>query len=83
MIFLPKPEVLILFRSNKYFSKKPIVQLAVVPEYSILVALTDNIISVHDIDLAVMNFPLISQVRIFIIIDYIGWITTHEVKHGF
>ena len=71
-----------LFRSNKYFSKKPIVQLAVVPEYSILVALTDNIISVHDIDLAVMNFPLISQVRIFIIID-IGWITTHEVKHGF
>ena len=72
-----------MFRSNKYFSKKPIVQLAVVPEYSILVALTDNIISVHDIDLAVMNFPLISQVRIFIIIDYIGWITTHEVKHGF
>lgn len=83
MIFLPKPEVLILFRSNKYFSKKPIVQLAVVPEYSILVALTDNIISVHDIDLAVMNFPLITQVRIFIIIDYIGWIMTHEVKHGF
>ena len=73
---------MMLFRSNKYFSKKPIVQLAVVPEYSILVALTDNIISVHDIDLAVMNFPLISQVRIFIIID-IGWITTHEVKHGF
>ena len=60
---------MMLFRSNKYFSKKPIVQLAVVPEYSILVALTDNIISVHDIDLAVMNFPLISQVRIFIIID--------------
>ena len=73
---------MMLFRSNKYFSKKPIVQLAVVPEYSILVALTDNIISVHDIDLAVMNFPLISQVRIFIIID-IGWITTPEVKHGF
>ena len=72
-----------MFRSNKYFSKKPIVQLAVVPEYSILVALTDNIISVHDIDLAVMNFPLITQVRIFIIIDYIGWIMTHEVKHGF
>lgn len=51
-----------LLRSNKYFSKKPIVQLAVVPEYSILVALTDSIISVHDIDLAVTNFPLISQV---------------------
>jgi len=52
-----------LLRSNKYFSKKPILQLSVVPEYSILVALTDNIISVHDIDMAVTNFPLISQVQ--------------------
>jgi len=52
-----------LLRSNKYFSKKPILQLSVVPEYSILIALTDNIISVHDIDMAVTNFPLISQVQ--------------------
>jgi len=59
---LPEPSVQLL-RSNKYFSKKPIVELAVVPEYSILIALTDNIISVHDIDLAVTNFPLISQVE--------------------
>jgi len=58
----PEPTVQLL-RSNKYFSKKPIVQVSVVPEYSILVALTDNIISVHDIDLAVTNFPLIYQVE--------------------
>jgi len=51
-----------LLRSNKYFSKKPIMQLAVVPEYSILVALTENQVSVHDIDMAVTNFPTISQV---------------------
>ena len=31
-----------LLRSNKYFSKKPITQLAAVPELSILVALTEN-----------------------------------------
>ena len=52
-----------LLRSNKYFSKKPILQLAVVPEYSILVALKEGIVSVHDIDMAVTNFPLISTVQ--------------------
>jgi len=52
-----------LLRSNKYFSKKAIMQLAVVPEYSILVALKEGMVSVHDIDMAVTNFPLISQVE--------------------
>ena len=51
-----------LLRTNKYFSKKPILQLAAVSEYSILVALTDSVISVHDIDLAVTNFPTICRV---------------------
>lgn len=51
-----------MLRSNKYFSKKPILQLGIVPEYSILVALKENMVSVHDIDMAVKNFPLISQV---------------------
>ena len=32
-------------RSNKYFSKKAIMQLAVVPEYSILVALKEGMVS--------------------------------------
>ena len=34
-----------LLRSNKYFSKKAIMQLAVVPEYSILVALKEGMVS--------------------------------------
>lgn len=51
-----------LMRTNKFFSKKSIVQLAAVPEYSILVALADGIISVHDLDLAVTNFPAICSV---------------------
>ena len=51
-----------LLRSNKYFSKKPILQIQGIPEFSILVALSDNIVSVHDIDLAVTNFPTVSTV---------------------
>ena len=51
-----------LLRSNKYFSKKPIQQLAAVPEYSILVALKEGLVTVHDIDMAVTNFPLIHSV---------------------
>lgn len=49
-----------LLRSNKSFSKKAIVQLDAVPDYSILVALSDSIVSVHDIDLSVTNFPVIT-----------------------
>ena len=50
-----------LLRSNKNFSKKAIVKLEAVPEYSILVALSDSVISVHDIDLSVTNFPVITN----------------------
>ncbi|PSN56238.1 Vam6/Vps39-like protein [Blattella germanica] len=53
----PKPNVQLL-RYHKSFSKKPVLQLAVVPEYQILVSLSDNAISVHDI--TVINFPVIS-----------------------
>lgn len=38
-----------LERSNKSFSKKPITQIVAVPELFILISLTDNIISVHDL----------------------------------
>ena len=51
-----------LLKTNKTF-RKPIVQLEVVPELSILVALSDGCISVHDIDLATgTNFPIITTV---------------------
>ena len=52
-----------LLRSNKYFSKKAIIKLDVVPEFYILVALSsDGNITVHDMDPAVTNFPVISSV---------------------
>ncbi|XP_071079249.1 vam6/Vps39-like protein isoform X1 [Haliotis cracherodii] len=38
-----------LERSNKSFSKKPITQLAAIPEHYILISLSDNVISVHDL----------------------------------
>lgn len=44
----PKFSVL-LERANKAFSKKPITQLAVVPEYHILISLSDSVVSVHDL----------------------------------
>ena len=50
-----------LLRSNKNFSKKAILKLEAVPDYSILVALSDSVISVHDIDLSVTNFPVITS----------------------
>ena len=49
-----------LVRSNKNFSKKSILKLEAVTDYSILVALSDSVISVHDIDLSVTNFPVIT-----------------------
>nr|CAG4642300.1 EOG090X0131 [Evadne anonyx] len=49
-----------LLRSNKYFAKKPIQQLAVVPEHQILISLSDSIISVHD--LTIFNFPTITSI---------------------
>ncbi|XP_006825770.1 vam6/Vps39-like protein [Saccoglossus kowalevskii] len=38
-----------LLRSNKSFAKKPIQQLTCVPEFQILISLSDNVISVHDL----------------------------------
>ncbi|EDO34329.1 predicted protein [Nematostella vectensis] len=42
--------------SNKLFSKKPILQLTVVEELSILISLSDNVISVHNLE----TFALLS-----------------------
>ncbi|KAL5008472.1 hypothetical protein ScPMuIL_014053 [Solemya velum] len=39
-----------LERSNKSFSKKPITQLAAIPELYILISLSDNVVSVHDLN---------------------------------
>ncbi|GLV35804.1 Vacuolar protein sorting 39 [Carabus blaptoides fortunei] len=50
-----------LMRYNKTFSKKPIQQLEVIPEYNLLVSLTDNVISVHDINS--INFPQKCQIQ--------------------
>lgn len=50
-----------LLRYNKTFSKKPIQQLAVVPEYQLLISLSDNIICVHDI--SIINFPAVCIVQ--------------------
>lgn len=49
-----------LLCSNKNFSRKPIIQVAVVPEHQIIVSLSDNVISVHD--LTVFNLPLLCTV---------------------
>ncbi|GFS19211.1 vam6/Vps39-like protein [Elysia marginata] len=48
-----------LERSNKSFAKKPITQLAAVPELYILISLSDNVISVHDL----VSFNLITCVH--------------------
>ncbi|CAG0914703.1 unnamed protein product [Notodromas monacha] len=53
-----------LLQSVKNFSKKPIIQIAVVPQYHILICLTgypDNILSVHDMTKA--RFPALSVVE--------------------
>ncbi|KAB7494307.1 Vam6/Vps39-like protein, partial [Armadillidium nasatum] len=50
-----------LLRSNKNFSRKPITQIAVVPEHQILISLSDQMISIHD--LTVFNFPLLSTLQ--------------------
>ncbi|KAK4324087.1 hypothetical protein Pmani_005270 [Petrolisthes manimaculis] len=49
-----------LLCSNKNFSRKPILQVAVVPEHQIIVSLSDNVISVHD--LTVFNLPLLCTI---------------------
>ncbi|XP_044728700.1 vam6/Vps39-like protein [Chrysoperla carnea] len=49
-----------LLRYHKTFSKKPIQQLEVIPEYQQLVCLTDNTVSVHDIN--AINFNLVYSI---------------------
>lgn len=46
-------------RTNKSFSKKPVVQLEVIPEYHILISLSDGVVSVHDLSV----FALITVVE--------------------
>ncbi|GAB0088727.1 Vacuolar sorting protein 39/Transforming growth factor beta receptor-associated domain 1 [Sergentomyia squamirostris] len=46
-----------LLQYDKNFSKKPIVQIEVLPEYQLLVSLTDSQINVNDISRT--NFPLV------------------------
>ncbi|XP_012264302.2 vam6/Vps39-like protein [Athalia rosae] len=50
-----------LLRYRKNFSKKPILQIEVVPEYNLLILLTDNIICVHDLNSA--SIPQICQLQ--------------------
>ncbi|KAF4521840.1 hypothetical protein B566_EDAN003714, partial [Ephemera danica] len=50
-----------LLRYNKTFSKKPINQLEVVPQYEMLISLSDGIICVHDMRL--YNFPIVCTVE--------------------
>ncbi|XP_054260195.1 vam6/Vps39-like protein [Macrosteles quadrilineatus] len=56
----PKHDVQLL-RYNKNFSKKPIQQLAIIPEHEILIRLSDNIICVHDV--SNRDFPPITTVQ--------------------
>lgn len=48
-----------LLRHNKNFNKKRISQIGVVPEYNILIVLTDGIVCIHDLNL--LNLQLICQ----------------------
>lgn len=48
---------LTLLQFDKNFSKKPILQVEVIPEYNLLFSLSDNVISVNDISRH--NFPLV------------------------
>lgn len=50
-----------LLRSNKAFSKKPIVQVAGVPEFQLIISLSDNVVSVHGLDKVVS--PLITVLQ--------------------
>lgn len=46
-----------LLQYDKNFSKKPITQIEVIPEYQLLFSLTDGLISVNDISRT--NFPIV------------------------
>ncbi|KAJ7340060.1 Vam6/Vps39-like protein [Desmophyllum pertusum] len=44
--------------SNKLFSKKPILQLAVVEQLNLLISLSDNVVSVHTLETFALKFTL-------------------------
>lgn len=46
-----------LLQYDKNFSKKPITQIDVIPEYQLLFSLTDGLVGIHDI--ARHNFPIV------------------------
>lgn len=48
-----------LLQYDKNFSKKPITQIDVIPEYQLLFSLTDGLVSIHDIARNYSNFPLV------------------------
>lgn len=50
-----------LLRYNKNFSKKPIQQLEVIPDYQLLISLSDNVVTVHD--MSVINFPALTTIQ--------------------
>lgn len=54
---VPKYDVK-LCSSNKSFSKKPIVQLCVIPELSLLISLSDNAVTVHHLSLEPNTPPI-------------------------
>ncbi|XP_046859484.1 vam6/Vps39-like protein [Xenia sp. Carnegie-2017] len=47
-----------LKRSNKLFSKKPILQMVVVCEFNLLISLSDNVVSVHDLESFTLKYVL-------------------------
>ncbi|CAG7719932.1 unnamed protein product [Allacma fusca] len=58
----PIPVDVHITHSNKHFSKKPIIQLDVIPEHKVLISLTaDNGISVHD--MALYTCPSIATIE--------------------
>lgn len=50
-----------LIRYNKNFSKKPIQQIAVLPDHELVIRLSDGIITLHDLSNA--NFTLIKAIN--------------------
>lgn len=48
-----------LLQLDKNFSKKPITQIDVIPEYQLLFSLTDGLVSIHDISRR--NFPIVQS----------------------
>ncbi|RWS29194.1 vam6/Vps39-like protein [Leptotrombidium deliense] len=49
-----------IMRTNKTFAKRPIVQVAAVPEFHLIISLSDNVINLHDLDH--VNTPFITSI---------------------